>query len=78
MGGKIEVKSQLFASLAALLLFGAVGCSLAAVEPTVTSIAALQPGETERKLSVEGLERSYPLHRLPTSGKARDHHAYCL
>ena len=54
-----------------LLAFWMTGCSAkgtpipTAVPPTPTPAATLTPGDTEHKLTVGGLERTYTLHIPP-------------
>ena len=55
--------SRVFAFLIMLSLFSVSSCRQAA--PTATSAPTLQPGDTERKLLVNDLERSYILHIPP-------------
>jgi hypothetical protein len=53
---------------AILILLSTASCNQTAanptttIAPTATAVPTIQPGDTERKLMVNGLERTYLLH----------------
>jgi polyhydroxybutyrate depolymerase len=66
----MKTMSHLLAILAFVLLLSTVACSPGAVPPA-TPAATIQPSDSERKLSVDGLERSYLLHIPPGLDKGQ-------
>ncbi len=59
------IRSCLPTIIAAALLATAAACTPAIVKPTATTASTTQPGDYERTLTVNGLDRTYLLHIPP-------------